>query len=129
MAIRGTLTILAAALAACTPAPEPGSSRSVATVWLVDDNGDRFDITHAVQHYGLEREWFDYGIGKHAIPPLNHPPILEPGDPRYPSSGMGSMEAIGARLQGEARSYRVRDLVAHEIVNDTIGHTQAAVAY
>lgn len=133
--LTGGAAIVGAALMACGSMPRSpaamgsGSDDGDNRVWLVDRNNGRFDVTHAVRHYGFERQGFEYGIGKDAIPPLNHPPMLVPDDTRYPSSGMRSMEVIGAALGGEARSYRIRDLAAHEIVNDTIGHTQAAVAY
>ena len=100
-------------------------------VYLVDRYGDRFDITHAVEHYGMRKEWFNFGIGKNTIRPINRPAMLEPGDSGYPSTsrwGSGP-RVIGVSFDGDTRSYSVEVLTAHEIANETIGNTQAAVAY
>ena len=110
-----------------------GSSLSVSRdpVYLVDRFGDRFDITHAVAHYGMRKEWFNFGIGKNTIRPINRPSMLKPGDSGYPSTsrwGSGP-RVIGASFNGDTRSYPVEVLTAHEIANETIGNTQAAVAY
>lgn len=78
---------------------------------------------------GSRMRHFEYGIGKNAIPPLNQPRMLRTGERGYPSAGMGRLDMIGFNLEGEARGYPVRHLVPHEIVNETVGNLQAAVAY
>ncbi|MBT4496910.1 MAG: DUF3179 domain-containing protein [Gemmatimonadetes bacterium] len=97
-------------------------------IYITDRRGERFDITHAVRHYGMRPEGFEYGLGKGAIPALDHPGMSRPGDSRFPSPGE-SHQIIGLVAEGDARSYPLRYLRAHEVVNETIGHTQAAVAY
>ncbi len=92
----------------------------------------RFDITHAVHRYGMRVAGFQFGIGKNTIRPIDHPDMLSPGEPGYPSEGSWWSEGpavIGISVDGDIRSYAVRELTRHEIVNETIGHTQAAVAY
>ena len=100
-------------------------------IYLVDRYGERFGITHAVKHHGMRKEWFNFGIGKNTILPIDRPAMLEPGDSGYPSTsrwGSGP-RVIGASFDGDTRSYSVQALTAHEIANETIGNTQAAVAY
>lgn len=97
-------------------------------IYLIDRRGEQFDITHAVERYGMRREGFEYGIGRHAIPPLDHPQMIAPGEVDYPATE-GWQEVIGTQVEGDARSYPIESLVRHEIANETIGHTQAAVAY
>ena len=110
---------------------ESGSQKKVKPIYLVDRYGERFDITHAVQHYNMRKQWFEFGIGKNTIQPINHPDMIEPGESGYPSSsGWGSgPRVIGTSIDGDERSYPVDVLIRHEVCNETIGNTQAAVAY
>ncbi len=101
---------------------DPGS------IYLTDRNGERFDITYAVKKYGMSRRDFDHGIGKNAIRPLDHPAMIAPGEWNYPKARDDAW-IIGAEIDGDVRSYPIRPLAHHEIVNETIGQTQAAVAY
>ena len=98
-------------------------------IHIVDRHGDRFEITHAVHTYGFRKGGFQYGIGKRAFRTINQPDMLEAGQVGYPTNRHKSLDVIGAYIEGEARGYSIRDIVRHEIVNETIGHTQAAVAY
>ena len=129
---RIVLMPLASALAVSCALPPPGGPGShEGAVIITDRNGDRFDITHAVRHYRLRRERFQFGIGRHKIQPLDHPRMLGPADEGYPRARGWSSgpEVIGAALDGEVRGYPVRELRRHEIVNETIGAVEAAVAY
>lgn len=97
-------------------------------IHITDRYGDRFDITHTVERYRMHRP----GFGRNTIRPLNQPGMLTEEDRGYPA--YGSMwnrgpDVIGAVIEGEARSYPVDRLVRHEIVNESVGATQAAVAY
>ena len=130
---------LLALLAACAqmPPPAPGTDLTAATdsparrnkpVFLIDRQGGRFDISHAVEKYEMKRRGFEFGIGKNAIRPIDHPDMIEAGQRDYPAD-WARHRIIGLEIEGEARSYPIRQLTRHEIVNETIGHTQAAVAY
>ena len=97
-------------------------------IYLTDRNGERFDITYAVKKYGMSRNGFEHGIGKNTIRPLDHPGMIAPGEMAYPNARDDAW-IIGAEIDGDVRSYPIRPLARHEIVNETIGQTQAAVAY
>ena len=121
-------------LFACGPVPPGGTEQSRSgdgPIFIIDRHGERFDITHAVESYGMAPSGFEFGIGKNAIPPINHPEMIRSHEPDYPSarSRQAKQPIIGARFEGDARGYAIRQLVRHEIVNETIGHTEAAVAY
>ena len=101
-------------------------------IYITDRHGVRFDVTHAVHRYGMRAAGFQFGIGKNTIRPIDHPNMLSPGDPGYPSEGSrwsSGPDIIGISVDDDIRSYPVQELARHEIVNETIGHTQAAVAY
>ena len=110
-----------------TGAGEDGSE-APKKIHITDRYGDRFDITHAVEAYGMSRHGFEYGIGKHAIRPINNPNMIGPGQPNYPTA-WDDRRIIGARIEGENRSYPIRPLRNHEIVNEVVGETHLAVAY
>ena len=60
----------------CAPVPPPPGTADGSggqRVILTDRRGERWDITDAVRDYGFNRRHFEYGIGRHAIPPLNTP--------------------------------------------------------
>ena len=121
------IPLLAAALcAACAvPPPEGDPGR----VQIRDRLGKHFDITHAVRQYGMRRAGFEHGIDVNAFPKLENPKMLEAGDSGYPGRREGGLDVIGARVGDDARSYAVDHVVRHEIVNDVIGGSHAAVAY
>ena len=110
---------------------EPASEKKTSPIYLVDRYGDRFDITHAVRHYNMRKEWFEFGIGKNTIRPINHPHMIGPGESGYPSTSRwrSGPRVIGVSIDGDTRSYHVDVLVSHEVCNETIGNTQVAVAY
>ena len=106
-----------------------GSQRPI---FITDRYGDRFDVTHAIHQYGMRVSGFEFGIGKNTIKPLNHPDMVSPGEAGYPAEGSmwnRGPDVIGLALEDEVRSYPVHELTRHEVVNETIGHTEAAVAY
>ena len=121
-------------LFACAPVPPGNTEHSrlgSGLVFITDRYGERFDITHAVEKYGMAPSGFEFGIGKHTISPINHPEMIRSHEPDYPNvhSRQSKEQIIGASFEGDARSYAIRQIVRHEIVNETIGYTQAAVAY
>ena len=82
----------------CAPLPPAGGAEGE-RVFITDRYGERFDVTHAEQKYGMSRWGFEHGIGKHSIPPLDHPDMLEPGDAGYPSNWARD-RVIGTTLGG-----------------------------
>jgi hypothetical protein len=119
---------------ACGPVPPASSGRSPSgggPIFITDRYGERFDITHAVNKYGMVPSGFEFGIGKNTIRPLDHPEMIRPHEPGYPrgDARIAREQVIGASLEGDTRSYPIRQIVRHEIVNETIGYTEAAVAY
>ena len=98
---------------------------------ITDRYGERFDITHAVEKYGMAPSGFEFGIGKNSILPINHPEMIRSHEQDYPNlrSRQAKEQIIGASFEGDARSYAIRQIVRHEIVNETFGYTEAAVAY
>ena len=130
--------LLAVLLSSCTPLlppvetpGTPGTPRggtAPGRIYIVDRYGERFDITHAVGRYGMDQDGFEHGIGKNAIRPLDHPDMIEPGERTYPGP-RDRHQVIGTEIDGDVRSYPIHPLATHEIINETIGDTQAAVAY
>ena len=126
--------LVSCVLFACGPLP-PGNTEPArlggGPIFITDRHGERFDITHAVEKYGMAPSGFEFGIGKNSIPPINHPEMIRSHEPDYPNlrSRQSKEQIIGASFEGDARSYSIRQIVRHEIVNETIGYTEAAVAY
>ena len=122
--------VLLALCVSCAPGPPPPSDgpHTGPSVILTDRRGERWDITDAVHEFGFNRRYFEFGIGRHAIPPINGPEMTQSGDRDYPPNSSGH-QVISLQIEGENRSYPIRELTRHEIVNETVGATQAAVAY
>ena len=92
-------------------------------ILLRDRNRETFDITHAVVHYKMNRHLFEHGIGKRAFP------LIENNDLAEAAPDQRRDRVIGTQINGDTRSYSIKDVVSYEIFNETIGDTQAAVAY
>ena len=97
-------------------------------IFIVDLTGKKWDVTHAVEHYGFVAEEFQHGAGPKAIPPIDNPAMLSPGDRGYPSDTDISL-VIGAIMGDDARAYSIRDLNPHEVVNESFGDVHVAVAW
>ena len=125
------LCLLPYLLCSCAPPMQDSgnaASPSGRPIYITDRTGERFDIAHAATYYGMHPEGFQYGLGKNAIRPLDHPDMSALGDPDYPDP-RAAQQVIGVAVEDDVRSYPIRWLTPHEIVNETIGGTQAAVAY
>lgn len=125
------LAVISLLFFACTSVSPAGDARLASTerrVVITDRRGERWDISHAVEHYGLSRYGFEFGIGRNAIPPLNSPAMSKSGDADHPADA-AMHEVIGFSGAGEARGYPIQPLNRHEVVNESIGDIQAAVAY
>lgn len=103
-------------------------STHTGTVFITDRTGKAWDITHAVEVYGMEPRGFQFGLGPFAIRPLNNPEFYLPGDPQYPNPAFDFL-IIGTRISGDARAYPIDALSYYEIVNEQFGPTHVSVAY
>jgi hypothetical protein len=98
-------------------------------ILITDKKGKRWDITHAVETYGMEPEGWQQGIGQYAILPINDPVFLGPGEEGYPSDD-DSFLVIGAELSGtNTRAYPIPTIYLHEVVNDRAGGIPIAAVY
>ncbi len=95
---------------------------------IVDRTGKEWDVTHAVKRYGMKAENFQFGLGPFSITPLDHPPLISPGDPGYPGSRENFL-VIGVRLNNDIRAYPIGTMLCFEVANETIGQQEVAVAY
>jgi hypothetical protein len=97
-------------------------------IFIQDRTGKKWEITHAVNEYGLDSANFNFGLGPNAIPPILDPQFLKPGDTGYPTSSE-NFRVIGTTIEGESRAYRISALSGHEVVDDQLGAIYFAVAY
>ncbi len=105
------------------------STFSVTDGILIEDiTGLEWNITYAVETYGMAVENWGHGLGPDAIKPINEPLFLSPGDRGYPSS-MQMTQVIGVDIGGDARAYPISTLSWHEVVNDRFGDEMLAVIY
>ncbi len=122
------ITLAIIGLLACEQGGGTDPSQSDSSIVIVDRTGKEWDITHAVERYGMDKDKFNYGLGPNAITPVNFPEILEPGEEGYPDE-TSSMKIIGLDINGDVRAYPITPLAAHEVVNDSLGGSFIAVTY
>lgn len=112
-----------------TPLQAPEVETDVAEkIFIVDRTGKKWDITHAVNHYGFKSERFQYGLGPEAIPPILNPRHFEPGDPDYPPDNAPTI-VLGVAIGDDARAYPLNVMYRHEVVNERFAARHLAVAY
>ena len=97
-------------------------------IFIKDVTGKRWDITHAVNHYGFEPGLFDGGGGPYLIEPIIDPVMLDPGDPRYPKS-TDEQVVIGNSSGADSRAYSLHIMSLVEIANDVVDSRYVAAAY
>ena len=97
-------------------------------IFIVDQTGKRWDVTHAVQKYGFVADQFQFGIGPNAIKPIINPVLVGPGQGGYPSSS-STFIVIGTEIGGDSRAYAISDLNPHEIVDEKFGDQHVAVGW
>jgi len=85
---------------------------------LIDINNREWDITHAVNEYGMIKENFHFGVGFGTIASLDNPMILKNDNPLFPDSD-SSFAIFGAEISREQRAYSRGELIKHEILNDS----------
>lgn len=98
------------------------------TIYIIDQTGKRWNVSHAVSQYGFVAEQFQFGLGPDAIKPILNPEMLCPGDPGYPDDS-DNMVVIGLSLEEPARAYPLNIMSTHEVANENIEDTHVAVAY
>lgn len=96
-------------------------------VLIRDVTGKQWDVTEARNRYGILPGEFEHGLGPTAIPPINNPNMLLPGEPGYPTGG--DFLLIGVVLNGSARSYPLQAMGWHEVANERFGDAHVSVAY
>jgi len=95
---------------------------------IKDNTGKEWDVTHAVNEYGLVASQFQYGLGPFAIKPILNPEMLSPGDPDYPTNSNNQL-VIGTTLNKDTRAYPLNVLSRHEVADEKFGDQHVAVAY
>ncbi len=103
-------------------------SSGTKTIFITDQDGYDWDITHAVQRYHWNPDLFRFGLGIERIKPINNPRFFLPGEQGYPDS-LDTFMVLGVEIEKDARAYALSILKSHEIVNDWFGEQPVAVAY
>ena len=116
------------ATAACELSDTNVHEAPVERVNIVDLDGKHWDITQAVARYGFDPARFAYGLGAFAVVPFMSPPVATPSDSGYPVSDE-DFPVIGGTFSGEARAYRLDDLVGVELVDDVVGGEAIVVVH
>lgn len=109
----------------------PDTSDSSGTqnkLYIVDQTGKRWDITHAVENYGMNSKHFRFGLGPNAIRPINNPEFIVSGEEEFPAS-TGTFPILGVNFNGDPRAYPLRVLNSHEVVNDQSGTLYFAAVF
>lgn len=118
-------------LFACTGETDTTVRRQNGRITITDQTGREWDVTHAVEVYDMDPEFFNFGIGVGAIPSIDNPVELTDSDPGYPDEN-DNREIFGVVIDDTPRAYGVNTLVRHEVFNETFEGatvTYAAVSY
>ena len=118
----------ALAAAACELSDTDVRETPVERRTIVDLDGKHWDITQAVSRYGFDPARFAYGLGAFAVVPLLTPPVAAPSDSGYPRPD-AAFPVIAGTFSGEARAYRLDDLLGAEVVDDVVGGEAIAVVH
>jgi len=97
-------------------------------IFIIDQTGKRWEVSHAVNKYDFEAEKFQFGIGPNAILPVLNSKFISPGDSNYPSPD-ATFLVMGVNLNNELRAYPINKMSQHEVVDEVFGDTPVAVAY
>lgn len=100
-----------------------GVIREADKVFIVDRTGERWDVTQAAS-IGFAPEGFQFGIGRHAIRPLDDTGLADDELGVHPAA-----RVIGVENGDDAHAYVVRKLTRHEIANTQLGEDPIAAAY
>lgn len=97
----------------------------------LDPTSEWFDMTGSP----LPLDLFQFGIGRDAIPAIDHPLFVSADDERLRRRWRRSVEDIGRLLVigyehgGDARAYPIALLARHELVNDVVGGKPVTVGW
>lgn len=97
-------------------------------IFIVDQTGKKWDVTHAVEKYHFVPEQFQFGLGPDAIPPILHPKFLRPGDVGYPDPFSPFLTII-YQIGDDVRAYPLFVMRYFEVANESIGGSKVAVGY
>ena len=97
-------------------------------IFIVDQKLNKWDITAAVDIYGMEAQKFVAGLGPGYIPPITSPKFIGPDNPDYPDNSENFL-MLGVNLRGIKRAYSLVAMARHEVVDDIFLDIHVAVAY
>ena len=104
---------------------QPGTAaiKEGGKVYIVDQTGERWDITQAVS-IGFDPRYFEFGIGRNAFNPLD-----ERNWKTTPQDKYSQMRVIGVAGNGDAHAYSVAKLWSHETANTFLGAQPIVAGY
>lgn len=126
LSLFGVIIALSAVLitACATDTPDSSETTSPLTTTqaenraiITDRTGRSWDVTHARDVYGMNPDYFNYGLGFGAISSVDSPRIFTEGDPGHPDPDK-SLQVFGVNHNGEQRAYDILALIRHEVFND-----------
>lgn len=91
-------------------------------IFIVDYQGEHWDVTTAVTKHGMKPEYFQYGLGRHAFTPVMKPKL------RSQPKGEDPL-VFGVKREGVARAYDRKVLRKHETLMDCIKGEPIMVAH
>lgn len=94
-----------------------------AKIFIVDQTGERWDITQAVS-IGFDPRYFEFGIGRNAFRPLGENDWLD-----TPEDKDARIRVLGIAGNGDAHAYSVAKLGGHETANTRLGSQPIVAAY
>jgi hypothetical protein len=97
-------------------------------IFIIDESGKAWEVTHAANEYGFQPDQFHYGLGPFAIKPIQKPKFFYPGDENYPSN-VEAHSIIAFHLTGFSRAYALHIMKRFEVANDMYLMTPVAVCF
>ena len=98
------------------------------TIFVVSQDGMRWDITYAARYLDMDSASFRNGGGGFSSRPILYPEFLSEGDAGYPIDSE-AFPVVGISVNGESRAYPPTAIGANEVVDEVFGSTYLAVAY
>jgi len=102
--------------------------REEGKIFIVDQTGKRWEVTHAVNKYGFVAEEFQFGLGPDAIRPILDPKHIDVGQEGYPADD-AKFIVLGTRVKYRARAYPIEVMAIHEVVDEVFGDAHVAVTF